>query len=561
MDATTTPTAGGFTQADIDQEVARLELQGDKISSIVQNRAFINGTYLAAASGEWFTSSNPATGKVVAQVASCDTADVDQAVQAARQAFESGVWSDLAPSERKDILIKFANLIEANLLELAVLDTIEAGKSISDNLEGDVPGTVDCFKYHAEAVNKLYDQVAPTGPGNLGLIVREPVGVVGLIVPWNFPLLMVSELLDVGHMISTRYHAFDTVFCRNTNILFSTSIFVPSRQAAWKLAPALATGNCCVIKPAELTSLSLIKLGELANEAGIPPGVLNIVPGLGPKAGAAIASHMDIDMVGFTGSTVVGRLVLKAAAESNVKRVSLEMGGKSPQVVFDDAEEDLDKIIDHIMSAAFWNQSENCSCGSRLIVQKGIKPRLLEKLVAAAQSQDWSVDDPIKLTSKCGCMISPQHCEKVLSYIEKGLAEGAKCLVGGKRIHSESGGDFVGITIFDKVQNSFAIAQDEIFGPVLSVIEFETEEEAIRIANDTKYGLAASVYTPNIHQATRVARKLRAGNVSVNCFAEGDDTTPFGGYKQSGFVGRDKSILAHEQYQEIKTIWHDIQWK
>lgn len=331
------------------------------------------------------------------------------------------------------------------------------------------------------------------------------------------------------------------------------------------MAPALATGNCCVLKPAELTSLSAIKLGQLANEAGIPPGVLNIVPGLGPKAGAAIARHMDIDMVGFTGSTVVGRSVLRAAAESNLKRVSLELGGKSPQVVFDDAagedDKELDKIVNHIMSAAFWNQSENCSCGSRLIVQRGIKGRLLEKLVAAAQSPDWVIDDPIKLTSKCGAMISPPHCEKVLAYIEKGLAQGAECLVGGKRIHSESGGDYVGITIFDKVQNSFAIAQEEIFGPVLSVIEFETEEEAIRIANDTKYGLAASLYTPNIHRATRVARQLRAGNVSVNCFAEGDDTTPFGGYRQSGFVGRDKSILAHEQYQEIKTIWHDIQWK
>lgn len=503
-----------YTQENIDKEVLRLELDGNQVSTVVEGRAFINGDYVDAE--EWLTTSNPATGQVVAKIASCGEAEVNEAVSAARKAFESDVWADL--NHRKTVLLKFASLIEEHLLELAIYDTIEAGKSIKDNIEGDIPDTVACFRYHAEAVNKLYDQVAPTSPDALGLIVREPVGVVGLIVPWNFPLLM----------------------------------------AAWKLAPALATGNCCVLKPAELTSLSAIKLGQLANKAGIPPGVLNIVPGLGPEAGGAISAHMDIDMVGFTGSTAVGRMVLQAASASNLKRVSLELGGKSPQVVFDDAEENLDDIVEHVMSAAFWNQSENCSCGSRLIVQNGIKPKLLEKLVQAAKSEDWVVGNPISLETTCGAMISPQHCDKVLGYIEKGIAEGAECLLGGQRIHAESGGDFVGLTIFDKVENSYSIAQEEIFGPVLSVIEFETEADAIRIANDTKYGLAASLYTSNIHRAHRVSRKLRAGNVSVNCFSEGDDTTPFGGYRQSGFVGRDKSILAHEQYQEIKTIWHAV---
>jgi gamma-glutamyl-gamma-aminobutyraldehyde dehydrogenase len=508
------------TQATIDATIAELELDGSTISTKVEGRAFINGEYVEAISGETILTSNPATGKVVAKISSCAKEDVDKAVKAARIAFEHGSeWSGLHPNERKAILLKFASLIEENTLELAVLDSVEAGKSIKDNLEGDVPDTVGCFQFHAEAIDKEYaGQVAPTGRDHLGLIMREPVGVVGLIVPWNFPLQM----------------------------------------AAWKLAPALATGNCCIIKPSEMTSLSCIRLGALANQAGIPKGVLNILPGYGATTGAAISSHMDIDMVGFTGSTMTGRSVLKASADSNIKRVSLELGGKSPQLVFDDVE-DLDSIVDHIMSAAFWNQSQNCSCGSRLIVQKNVKAKLLEKLVAASKSLDWTVGNPQLLTSSCGAMISPQHCERVLGYIAKGIEEGAELVCGGKRYTvDDSGGDFVELTIFDNVDNSMAIAQEEIFGPVLSVIEFDTEEEGINIANDTKYGLAASLYTDNIHRATRVARRLKAGNVSVNCFGEGDATTPFGGYKQSGFGGRDKGLHAHEQYQEIKTIWQAI---
>jgi gamma-glutamyl-gamma-aminobutyraldehyde dehydrogenase len=516
-----------FTQADIDAKIAELGLDGTTTTiedQKVEGRAFINGEYVdsSAAGEEYIPTSNPATGKVVAHIASCQKEDVDKAVAAARAATDE--WAGLHPNERKTILLKFASLIEAATLELAVLDSVEAGKSIQDNLEGDVPETVACFQFHAEAIDKEYEgQVASTGRDKLGLIVKEAVGVVGLIVPWNFPLLM----------------------------------------AAWKLAPALATGNCCIIKPSEMTSLSCLALGAIANQAGIPKGVLNIIPGYGKTVGANIAQHMDIDMVGFTGSTVTGRTILQASAMSNMKRVSLELGGKSPQLVFDDVE-DLDRIVEHVMSAAFWNQSENCSCGSRLIVQKKIKARLLEKLVEAAKASDWTVGNPQLLTTSCGAMISPQHCDKVLGYIAKGIDEGAELVVGGKRVVQPdgdtycAGGDFVELTIFDKVTNQMSIAQDEIFGPVLSVMEFDTEEEGIQMANDTKYGLAASLYTDNVHRAHRVSRRIRAGTVSVNCFGEGDATTPFGGYKQSGFGGRDKGLHAHEQYQELKTIWHEI---
>lgn len=372
------------------------------------------------------------------------------------------------------------------------------------------------FRYHAQAIDKLYDAIAPTGPGNMALIRREPIGVCGLIVPWNFPLLM----------------------------------------AAWKLAPALSTGCTVVLKPAELTSLSALRITDLAKKAGIPDGVLNVVPGLGPVAGAALANHMDVDFVGFTGSTAVGRTILQASGNSNLKRVSLECGGKSAQLVFNDIE-NIDSVAEHCMAAAFWNMGENCSCGSRLLVQKGMKEKLLEKMIALSRSE-WKVGNPLDINTKLGPMISPQHISKVLGYISKGIESGANLLLGGKQILQDSGGNFVEITIFDNVTNESIICQEEIFGPVLCVIEFDTEQEAVELANETKYGLAASVYTSNVNRAVRVSRRLQAGNVSVNCFAEGDDTTPFGGYKQSGFVGRDKSIYAHEQYTELKTIWYEI---
>ncbi len=474
--------------------------------------AFIDGRFVDSLSGETYASENPATGQVLADIARCDARDVDRAVEVARRTADRGTWSRVSPAGRKQILTKFADLIDAHAAELAVVESLDAGKPISDCVKIDIPETSACFRWHAEAIDKIYDQVAPTGPENLALIVREPVGVVGAIVPWNYPALM----------------------------------------AAWKLGPALATGNCVVIKPATQTALSLLRLAELATEAGLPDGVLNVVPGPGGVVGEAIARHPQIDAVAFTGSTEVGRKVLGSAAESNLKRVMLELGGKSPQVVLEDVA-DLDYVASQAANAVFWNMGENCSAGTRLIVHRRIKDALMEKLFGVARQ--WRVGDPLDPATRVGPLITKSHMETVLSYIETGCGEGAFLAYGGKRVLVETGGNFVEPAIFDNARNDMRIAQEEIFGPVLTVIAFDTEQEAVSLANDTPYGLAASLYTDNVHAAHRVAQALKAGTVAVNCYSEGDMTTPFGGYKMSGFGGHDKSIHAHEQYTELKTIW------
>ncbi len=480
-----------------------------------RTQSFIDGRFVDAAGGKTFATENPATGKELARVAECDDEDVNRAVDASRRAFESGIWSRIAPAKRKAVLLRLAELIESNSKEIALLDSLEAGKPIKDCIEIDVPETVTCFRWHAEVADKLYDQVAPTDTDHLGLIIREPIGVVGAVIPWNFPALM----------------------------------------AAWKLAPALASGNSVILKPAEQTSLSALRLAELAAEAGLPEGVLNVLPGFGETAGQAIGRHMDVDAVTFTGSTEVGRLFLRYSAETNLKRIVLECGGKSPQLVMADAG-DLDAVAEHACNAAFWNMGENCSCGSRLIVDRRIKDRLLEKIIAA--SSEWTVGDPLDPATRVGAMIEQQHMEKVLRYIDAGRDEGANVVLGGGRVLADTGGYFTEPTVFDSVRNDMKIAREEIFGPVLSTITFENEQEGIALANDTTYGLAASLYTDNVHTAHRVSRALKAGTVSVNCYSEGDITTPFGGYKQSGFGGRDNSVLAHEQYTETKTIWMEF---
>ncbi len=477
-----------------------------------ETRAFIDGRYVDARSGETFETLNPATGKLLANVAAGDAADVDDAVKAARTAFEAGSWSKMAPRERKKALLRLADLIEKNSAELALIETLDCGKPINDAMNVDLPDTVETLRWHAEATDKIYDQMSAAPSDVVSMIVREPIGVVGAVIPWNFPLFV----------------------------------------AMWKLAPALAGGNSIVLKPAEQTSLSLLRMVALASEAGIPDGVINVVPGMGPTAGRAIGMHKDIDCVSFTGSGEVGRYFLKYSAESNMKRIVLECGGKSPSIVMDDIK-DLTPVLENVASAILFCQGENCSAGSRLVVQEGIKDRLLEELKPVFKS--WTVGDPLETTTRIGSMIEKEHLDKVLSYIDLGRKEGAEVALGGNQVLAETGGSFVEPTIFDNVSNSMRIAREEIFGPVLSVVTVKDEEEALKIANDTSYGLAASLYTDDLNRAHRMAKSIRAGTVSVNCYSEGDFAVPFGGYKESGFGGKDKGLAAHDQYTETKAIW------
>ncbi len=478
----------------------------------LDGRAFIAGQRCAAASSETFPTLNPSNGNVLADIAKCDAKDVDRAVVAARQAFESGVWSKTTPSERKAVLLRLAQLIDENADELALLEALEAGKPISECLSLDIPESAACIRWHAEVTDKRYDALSPSGPSVVSMITREPIGVVGAVLPWNFPALML----------------------------------------AWKIGPALSVGNSVIVKPAEQTSLSTLRIADLALEAGVPPGVLSVVTGLGEGAGQAIGQHADIDLIAFTGSTETGKRFLRYSADTNLKRVVLECGGKNPQVVLPDVA-NLDAVAQNAVAAAFWNMGENCSAGSRILVPASIKASLLEKVQAVLEG--WKTGDPLDPDVKLGSLIERQHYEKVLAHIEKAKAEGANLVYGGKAALTESGGWFVEPTIFDNVTPDMTIAREEVFGPVLCFIEYGDVEEAVGIANDTCYGLAASLWTDNVNQAHKIAARIRAGTVTVNCFGEGDLSTPFGGFKQSGFGGRDKSIYAHDQYCELKTTW------
>ena len=468
--------------------------------------AFIDGAYRPAISGGTFETVNPATGDKLADIAACGAADVDLAVEKAREAFDDGRWSKLHPSERKDVLIRLCKLMTRNARELAVMESIDSGKTIFDCETVDVPETIHCLKWHAEAIDKIYDQVSPASDDHIAMVVREPIGVVGLVLPWNFPLLML----------------------------------------AWKIGPALAAGCSVVVKPATETSLTALRMAELAMEAGLPRGVLNIVPGGGAEVGEPIGRHMDIDMVSFTGSTVTGKRFLTYSAESNAKEVVLEMGGKNPAIVMDDAE-NLDRVAAHIVNGAFWNMGENCSASSRLIVHKDVKAELLERI--AHHAKQWNIGDPLDPETRMGALVSEGHFDKVSAYLD----QAENVVIGGK---AEKG--FVEATVVEVPGNDSTLAREEIFGPVLSVIEVSGFDEAIKIANDTDYGLCASVFTANAKRAIRGARAIRAGTVTVNSFGEGDITTPFGGYKQSGFGGRDNSVHAHDQYTQLKTIWIDL---
>jgi acyl-CoA reductase-like NAD-dependent aldehyde dehydrogenase len=477
----------------------------------LRTQAFIDGAYVDSLTGETFACVSPASGETVAAVASCDGADVDRAVAGARRAFESGVWSRLAPKRRKRVLQRFASLIEEHADELALLETVDMGKPIRDSRRVDLPLAAETIAYYGEAIDKVYDQIAPTDPSSLVMVVREPLGVVGAVVPWNFPLLL----------------------------------------ASWKLGPALASGNSVVLKPAEQSPLTALALGALASEAGIPDGVLQVVPGLGERAGQAIGRHPDVDMVAFTGSTEVGKLFLRYSGESNMKRLALECGGKSPHLVFPDCA-DLDAAASAVAWGVFYNQGEVCNAGSRLLVHADIAEELLERVLAVAGS--IRPGDPLDPATRMGAIVDEGQLERVLRYVRSGGEEGARLRLGGSRALAESGGYFVEPTIFDGVSNQMRIAREEIFGPVLAAISFRDEREAIAIANDSVYGLAAAVWTDDLDRAHRAARAIRAGVVWVNSFDRGELSSPFGGFKQSGF-GRDKSVQALDKYTDQKAIW------
>ncbi|MER8396213.1 aldehyde dehydrogenase [Mesorhizobium sp. M1340] len=470
-------------------------------------KMIVDGAHVAALSGRTYATLNPATGKVLADLPAGSADDVDRAVTAARQAFEDGRWSKLTPATRKQMLLRLASVIEENLSELALMESLDSGKTITDCINIDVPEAINSLRWHAEAIDKIYDQVSPANDSSLGLIVREPIGVVGIVLPWNFPLLMLT----------------------------------------WKIGPALAAGCTVVVKPAEETSLTTLRVAELALEAGLPAGVFNVVTGDGPDVGEPIGRHPDIDAVSFTGSTETGRRFLKYSSESNIKEVVLEMGGKNPCIVMDDVR-NLDAVAAHICNGAFWNAGQNCSAISRLFVHRSVKDRLLEKLIDVAKT--WTVGDPLDPDTRIGPLVSTVHFEKVSSYLETD----GRVVVGGKVF----GGTTIEPTIVEFSQHEGRHIREEIFGPILSVIPVDSLAEAVALANQTEYGLAASVFVGDGTRALRAARSIKAGTVTVNCYGEGDAATPFGGYKQSGFGGRDKSIHAHDQYCQTKTLWVDL---
>lgn len=474
-------------------------------------RSVIDGQRVAAQDGQTFDKHSPIDNRRLGAVARGQAADVDLAVRAARAAFEDRRWAGKPPAQRKRVLQRFSEKILAAKEELALLETLDMGKPIQYSLAVDVPSTARCIAWYAEAVDKIYDEIAPTGDSALALITREPMGVIGAIVPWNYPMIM----------------------------------------AAWKLGPALAAGNSVVLKPSEKSPYTALRLAELALEAGLPPGVFNVVPGYGHEAGEALALHMEVDAIGFTGSTRVGRRMLDYAGRSNLKRVYNELGGKSAFVVFDDFA-DIQRAARTVAGSMFFNQGESCNAPSRVLVQAGIAEEFAR--LVAAEAPKYAPGDPLNPTTELGALVDETQLKTVMGYIDAGRDEGARVMAGGRQARTETGGFYVEPTVFAGVNNDMKIAREEIFGPVMGIIPFGTEAEAIAIANRSSYGLQASVWSDNINRAHRVARALRAGTVHVNQYDEDDITVPFGGYKQSG-NGRDKSLHAFDKYTELKTTW------
>ncbi|CAN5802692.1 aldehyde dehydrogenase [soil metagenome] len=490
---------------------APIDWRGRAAELRFDGRAVIAGRRVAAQGGETFDCISPIDGRVLTAVARGRAADIDAAVASARAAFEDRRWAGQAPAARKKVLLRIAEKIVAAGPELALLETLDMGKPIQYSLAVDVRATANCIAWYGEAVDKVYDEIAPTAASALALITREPMGVIGAVVPWNYPMIM----------------------------------------AAWKLGPALATGNSVVLKPSEKSPLTALRLAELALEAGLPEGVFNVVPGYGQEAGEALALHMDVDAIGFTGSTRVGRKMLEYAGRSNLKRVYNELGGKSAFVVFDDVA-DVSRAARTAAGSLFFNAGESCNAPSRVFVHAAIADEFTA--IVRAEAPKYAPGDPLGGTAEIGALVDDTQMQTVLGYIEAGRSEGAQLLAGGQRTMQETGGFYVEPTVFAGVSNQMKIAREEIFGPVMSVIRFETEVEAITMANDSAYGLQASVWSDNINRAHRMARSLRAGTVHVNQYDEDDITVPFGGFKQSG-NGRDKSLHAFDKYTELKTTW------
>ncbi len=471
-------------------------------------KLLIGGKWVAAKSGKTFETLNPANEEVLCLVAEGDKADVDEAVKHARKAFEEGKWATMGPHQRTRYLLKIADLIEKHAEELAELETLDNGKPIFESKNIDIPGAAETFRYYAGWSSKIYGDTNPSDPGMFNFTLREPVGVCGQIIPWNFPLLM----------------------------------------AAWKIAPALACGNVVILKPAEQTPLTALRLGELILESGLPESVVQIITGFGPGAGSSIAEHPDIDKVAFTGSTEVGKLILKAST-GNLKRVSLELGGKSPNIIFPDA--DMQSAVFGSMLGIFMNQGQVCCAGSRVFVQESMYDQFTDSLAQMAQS--LTLGNPLETGTRMGPLVSKEQHERVLGYLEIGKKEGAKAKVGGEAGNQERG-YFVKPTVFTDVKNSMKIAREEIFGPVAAAIPFKDENDAVFQGNDTTYGLAAAVWTRDISRAHKIARALKAGTVWINCYGMIDPMSPFGGYKQSGF-GRELGKYAIDLYTQIKSVY------
>jgi gamma-glutamyl-gamma-aminobutyraldehyde dehydrogenase len=480
----------------------------------LEGRNFIDGEHRDAASAKSFTRIRPMDGKPGAVLARSGAADVDAAVSSARHAFASGVWRHKDPAEKKKIMLRWAELIRFHGEELAMLETLDVGKPVLVSLNVDVRLCADGIQYYGEMIDKLYDEIAPTGPNARALVRKVPLGVIGAITPWNYPMII----------------------------------------DAWKLGPAIAAGNCVVLKPAEQSSLSAIRLASLAVEAGLPPGVFNVVTGYGEEAGKPLALHMDVDMIAFTGSTEVGRLIMGYAAQSNVKRVALELGGKSPLVVFEDA--DLDAAASAVAWGCFYNSGETCHASTRLLVQRSVQETLIAKIEAVTKS-DIALAHPFEPSAQIGALIEEAHMVKVLAMIAAGEMEGARRVFGAEQVMRETGGYYISPGVFVDMTNDMSLARQEIFGPVLAAIPFDTEEEALCLANDTIYGLAGAVFTTDVGRAHRFSEALHAGTVWINTYDMANFATPFGGFKQSGF-GRDRSVHAIDKYCDYKTIWQQF---